>query len=181
MSADLPSSEALAPSSETADAVAPLPEVDVWWGGYDIRAVVPNLLTAIGFTAVIIGVAYYLWDEHRLRANLARWLAYDLNGLLWLYHLLRWSYRLVSCNYRLTTQRLYVWRGIRSLPPPPMHLPDVQAIQVEQNWLERRLDVGRLTVHARGHVEPLVLTGVRRPQVVAALILKSHGHAQPHD
>jgi len=148
-------------------------EVDVWWGGYDPRALVPSVLVGLFFTSIIIVVAYMLWGEYGVRAALARWLAYYLNGFMWLVHLLYWAYRVAGHAYRLTTARLLVWKGFFGLPPPPVALPDLETATVVQTRLEKYLGVGRIVVRVRGRRRPLVLTGVRQPQRAAELLLRT--------
>ncbi|MBL8798861.1 MAG: PH domain-containing protein [Planctomycetia bacterium] len=145
-------------------------EVDVWWDGYALRALLPSFLGCVLLSAGIVLLSYYLWDEHRVRANLARWLAYELNIALWLYHAVRWVWRLGGNIHRLTTRRLYCWRRPLSRPQLVIELTAIHAVAVKQGRFERWLDVGTLIVTVDGQPERVVLRGVRRPWQHAELI-----------
>lgn len=152
----------------------PLPatadEIDVWWDGYDARALLPSFLACVLLSAGIFVASYYLWDEHRVRARLARWLAYELNIALWLYHAGRWAWRLGGNIYRLTTRRLFCWRRILARPHASIELPAIRAVQVEQTPFEQWLNVGTIVVQADGQPAPVLLRGVRSPRQRAELI-----------
>jgi len=145
-------------------------EVDVWWDGYAVRALFPSFIACVLLSAGIVVASYYLWDEHRVRANLARWLAYELNIALWLYHAARWAWRLGGNIYRLTTRRLYCWRRILSRPHAAIELPDIRAVAAEQTPFEQWLNVGTVVVQAEGQPAPIRLRGVRSPRQRAELI-----------
>lgn len=145
-------------------------EIDVWWGAYDPRALVPGVLVGLTNTLLVIILAWLLWRDHGLSDSLARWLAYYLNAFLWAWHLVGWGWTLASTTYRLTTQRLLIWHGFRQLPPPPVHLRDLVEVQVQQTPLEKYLGVGKLLLHMRGSEERRLLAGVRHPQEIAGLI-----------
>jgi hypothetical protein len=162
--------DALPNEPQPAAVSAPVGEVDVWWDGYAVRALLPSFIVCVLLSAGIIAASYYLWGEHGLRANLVRWLAYELNIALWLYHAARWAWRLGGNIYRLTTRRLYCWRRILSRPHATIELPAIRAVLVEQTPFEQWLKVGSIIVQAEGQLAPIRLRGVRSPRQRAELI-----------
>lgn len=154
---------------------APLPpvpaageEVDVWWGAYAGRTLLPAVLTAVAATVVLAVAARLLGRIYQLPPTSARYLTEAVGGVLWLVLASRWLARLVTLNYRLTTRRLFVQRGFYGGPPPGIPLTRIEHVTVAQAPAEHWLGVGRVLVMADGTTT--VLEGVRHPKHVAALI-----------
>src|SRR5262249_42686499 len=82
-------------------------EVDVWWGSYAGRAMLPSFAVCTVLTALISFVTHW-WVHERgwLQLNF-----FGLAGAVWLVQLTRWGRRFFTWNYRLTTRWLYVDRG----------------------------------------------------------------------
>jgi membrane protein YdbS with pleckstrin-like domain len=154
----------------------PAEEVDVWWGGFAGRALVPSFHVCALLTILIIAGALYLggWPGTpfvRASARLAI-------ALIWLLQLGRWGYRMVAINYRLTTRRLFLNRGFRHPGQPGVELSRIRQVVVVRGMWERWLGVGRVRVILGEKESPVVLEGVRDPDYVALEIRKQVKHAQ---
>jgi len=164
-----------APSSAATSAPVgkPVPEkdqeLDLWWGGYSARTMLPSLLICMVLSVGIIAAGVYLHREHSVGAALARYEVYAVLALLWACQLLRFVYRVVFYSYRLTTHRLFWTQGPLSAAAGPIHVGDVRQVLVVQSWAERRVGIGHVYVLAR---EPgcLIFQGVMEPRRVADLI-----------
>ena len=136
-------------------------ELDVWYGAYSGRAMVPRLIQLTLFTLLITLVAWYFgaWRG----SNLVRATALATICLLWFVQGVTWLLRAIALNYRLTTRRLYLQRGFGHPGKPGIQLRDITQVIVEASRLERRLDVGRVRVYSQGSTEPVILEGVLHP------------------
>jgi hypothetical protein len=151
----------------------PAEEVDVWYGSYDGRAIVPRVIQLILLSILIVALAWYLGAWRGQGA--VRYAAMSLLGLLWVYHIIRWVYHVTALNYRLTTKRLFCERGFRHPGKPGAELKSIAQVVVEAGRMERWLDVGRIRLFVHGHDSPLVLEGVRHPFHVAKQIQRRIG------
>jgi membrane protein YdbS with pleckstrin-like domain len=145
-------------------------EVDLWWGGYSGRTMLPSFAFCVLLTAIIFAVATFSWGELGLSATVAHWLTYHLNIIVWLVQLLRWGGRLAAYEYRLTNRRLFCSWGFLFTSPLPIKLADIERVHVQQSPLQHWLDVGSIVVTAKGRPEPMVLLGVAHPQRVTNMI-----------
>jgi Bacterial PH domain len=146
-------------------------EVDVWWGSYAARTMIPSILLSLVFTLVLVGYISYLgaWREESLIRNSVR----GVLAALWSLLLGWWAYRLIATTYRLTTKRLIcaVNFGLHSPPDQGILLRDITHVLVQKNLLERFLGVGRirvLTVHSGR--SGVMMNGVRNTAHVALMI-----------
>ena len=146
-------------------------EVDVWWGCYAARTMLPSFAVC-GVLTVLIGVgAWYLWWHDHVDPLVARYGAYALVAGVWFCQFVRGGYRAVLLNYRLTTRRLFLERWFLHSPFTAIDLRRVATVVVERTPLERRLNVGTIRLLDEGAPSPLaILRGVYQPEVVAAEI-----------
>jgi uncharacterized membrane protein YdbT with pleckstrin-like domain len=143
-------------------------EVDVWWGAYAARAMLPSFLVCLVLTVLIDLVCWLVLPRAFLR-----WSVVGLTGLVWLVQLFRWLRRVLGYNYRLTDRRLFVEHGLVAPVTAEAELPRVKAIKVGRSYLNRLLGVGRLAVYVDDDAQlPLILDGVRRPGQVRDLIAR---------
>jgi hypothetical protein len=171
MDAALPEDPERAPPAAAPEAE----EVDVWWGGYSGRTMVPEFALSGLVTAGIVGLAWYLgaWrDSSWLRSAMP-----ILLGAYWLLLVARWLYRPLSANYRLTTRRLFCEQGFGHPGRPGVELSQVAEVAVEQTLLERLTSVGRIRIELQDRATPpLVLAGVSKPEQIAKLIRRQIRH-----
>jgi membrane protein YdbS with pleckstrin-like domain len=153
---------------------APDEEVDVWWGGYAARTMVPSLVVCVVLT-VLIDLMCWL----TLPRYLLRWSVVSLTGLLWLVQTLRWLHHLLGYNYRLTTRRLYVEHGLFAPETAVADLDRIKAVKVAASLLQRRLGVGKVAVYVDDDAQlPLILDGVLHPWHVREMIARQAGQAK---
>jgi hypothetical protein len=146
----------------------PEQEVDVWWGSYAGRTMLPDFLICAVLTAAIAVATRIVASMVQLGPNFARYTTDGLAGALWLWLLLRWAYRVVAFNYRLTTRHLFYDKAFDKAYRPGIDLAQLREVEVQRGPAERALGVGRLCIRAGG--EPVILPGVRDPGHVAELI-----------
>jgi membrane protein YdbS with pleckstrin-like domain len=158
---------------------APLPdkptvteEVDVWWGAYASRTMLPSFLVCLFVTLFLLGLDWYLRTRN-LRSDLLSSAVLGLAGALWLFEGTRWVYRMIAIHYRLTNRRLLCTRGFRLPDTRAVDLTQITDVSVAQGPVERLLGVGRILVQAPGgRLRPLILEGVWNPQRIARMIRK---------
>jgi hypothetical protein len=176
MDAALPDEPRRAPPSEAEE----VEEVDLWWGGYAGRTVVPEFVLAGLLTVALVGLAWYsgAWKG----ADRLRSLMPILLGGFWLFQVARWLYRVLTANYRLTTRRLLCECGFGHPARPGIELNQVSQIVVERRLFERLAGVGRLRIVVQdGAVPPLILEGVPDPEQVAMLIRRQVQHVRERE
>jgi uncharacterized membrane protein YdbT with pleckstrin-like domain len=159
------SGEGLTPAADSAQ------EVEVWWGGYAGRTMLPAFALCFLLTAVVVLVASLVWQEEHLSDAVISHFALYLIVALWAVVLVRWAYVTVTISYRLTTRHLLVEYGLAHPGLPPLPLETIAKVKVEQNAWERLVGVGRLRIETtNGRTE--CLPGVHAPAVVADEILR---------
>lgn len=139
-------------------------EVDIWWGAYSIRTMVPTFVLCGILTASIILLAVLLWQE--AHPQIIWHATMGLVIAVWIYALSRGAYRMAALNYRLTTHHLFRDRGFRQPGDGVVTLARVRQVLVERNAWEHLLGIGKVRI-LTDHEEPLVLEGVRHPEVIA--------------
>jgi hypothetical protein len=155
-------STAAAPAAVTAERA--LEEIDVWWGSYAGRKMVPGFVLSGLLTAVFFGLAWYFREWH---GNVVRYWVQVAMGGLWTIELAWWVYRLVSAGYRLTTRRLLYYWGLFRPIRLEVDLKDVTQVIVEQKPLDRLLGVGRLRIATKDKPHALIFEAVTRPLEIA--------------
>jgi hypothetical protein len=148
-------------------------ELDVWYGAYSGRAMVPRLIQLTLLSVLILVTAWYLgaWNG----ASAVRLGAIGVLCLLWLVQSILWVRRAVGYNYRLTTRRLYCQQGFGHPGAPGIDLLSITQVQVEASRAERWLNVGRVRVYRDKTTPPVILDGIRYPFHVAKQIRRRLG------
>jgi hypothetical protein len=150
---------------------SPQEEVDVWYGAYAGRTMLPQFLLAGLLSAVLFGLARLLGAWHG--SSVARYLGLAIALAIWALVLTLWLYRMIAINYRLTTRRLFIERGFGHPGRPGVDLNQVDRIDVEFGHLGQKLDVGRLLITLKNDKSgPLILEGVHHPRQVVERIRK---------
>jgi membrane protein YdbS with pleckstrin-like domain len=166
---------AFSPQSDGVRDVAPrtggLQEVDVWWGAYAGRTMLPSFLFCALLTLAAVVVALYLGSRYDLDPLALRYTVYVVAALIWLVQLARWSYRVLTFSYRLTTRRLLLERSFFNSARAAVDLPRIARLNVQQRPVERLLGVGRIYIFEDSKSLPsLELLGVLHPETVANVI-----------
>lgn len=162
------------PHSEADKGVPPvgeLPEpqeVDVWWGAYAGRAMLPSFAACTLWLVAVAFGAWFAWYRFDVDRLTARYWAFALIAVVWLLQLARWAYRTVTFEYRLTTRRLLFDRNFTRSGRAQIDLRDVSGVAVRRGLFDRRLGVGTVRVFARDpRVPTLSLRAVVDPDGVA--------------
>jgi hypothetical protein len=162
----LPTSVSVPVEREPLPVPAPPEEVDLWWGSFASRTMLPSLLGCLLATAAIGWLTWLILPGHLVKLAF-----FGLAGTLWLVQAIRWSYRYFGFNYRLTTRRLFCHRGFLYSPGDQLDLAGVARVQVKANRWDRLVGVGRVLVFPVNPARaPLVLEGVGQPDQTANFI-----------
>ncbi len=138
-------------------------EVDVLWGGYAGRTLLPAFLGTLLATVLL---AWLLWAV--LPARFFKVTLLASAGSLWLLAVVRWTYRFFGYNFRMTNRRLFRARGFLSAPNESVELAAVTRVLVKKNGWDRLVGVGRVLVYPEDPQRPtLVLEGVKHPMRIA--------------
>jgi hypothetical protein len=162
-----------APARENGEALlSPSPgselieEVDLWWGSYSTRTMLPSFLVCIAATVAVAWMTWVFLPPGSVKLTFVA-----LAGSIWLLQVIRWGYRFFGFNYRLTTRRVVCSRGLLYGPGAELELATVARVHVYRRWDERLLQVGQVTVQPDNpNVVPLILEGLVRPAAVAQMI-----------
>lgn len=146
-----------------------LPAEDRLWRGYSPRAAAPGVATAAALSAAVLAGRWHLDGLSALADRIGALAVYAVVLAVWPGVVAGVLYRAVTYTYRLTDRGLFVDRGFRWRPEPPVWLADVTGVRAEAGWLGRRLGVGRVRVDAAGG-RVLTLAGVDDPAGFAAAI-----------
>jgi hypothetical protein len=139
-------------------------EIDVWWGAYAGRRLVPELVLCGVITAVLFGLAWYFREWH---GNVVRYAVQLAMGALWIAELFWSAYRLIACGYRLTTRRLLYYRGLFHPIRQELDLKDVEAVVIEQTFFDRLLGIGNILIASRDNPRSIVFEAVRKAKSIA--------------
>jgi len=154
---------------ESADSVSD--EVDLWWGAYAGRTMLPSFILCFLLTTFIAADSWFMgiWQGF----HPMRYIVQALVGILWLIQGARCVYRAVWTEYRLTTRRIYRSDGIFRRVSRAVDLASVSGVEVEGGPLERLVGVGRIQIFLPKSAQPsLNLEGVRNPEQIAEQIRK---------
>ncbi|HYV34352.1 MAG TPA: hypothetical protein VE988_01530 [Gemmataceae bacterium] len=142
-------------------------ELDLWWGSYAGRAMMPSFAVCIALT-VLIFFGTRLWVPQRY------WFQWTFSGVasaLWIVQLARWGHRFFTWNYRLTTRFLYQDRGVKPLIARRYALPTISRVEVRNNALDKWLGIGDLWICFDDTDQPAaVLKALVAPRTAAGII-----------
>lgn len=143
-------------------------EVDVWWGAYAGRAMLPSFAACALWLVLVSAGAWLLWYRYGVDRLTARYTAFGLIAVVWFVQLVRWAYRTVTFEYRLTNRRLLLDRNFIRSGRSQLDLREIAGVAVARSPLERLIGVGTLRVFTRDPEHPtLSLLAVSDPDAVA--------------
>jgi membrane protein YdbS with pleckstrin-like domain len=158
--------------------VAEREEIDIWWGSYAGRAMLPGFMLCLLVTVLLLALDWYLGFRH-LRTYLISSAILSLAGAVWLFEGTRWFYRMIAVNYRLTNRRLLYTRGFKVPDNWTVELARVAQVSVLRSPLERLLGIGRISIQVYdSSLPPLILEAVLAPERVARTIRRRARQAQ---
>lgn len=152
-------------------------EVDLWWGGYSARAMVPTFVLCALLTVAIIVLAGSLWGE--AHPQLVWHLSMVSVTCVWIYAVARAAYLMAALNYRLTTRGLYRDRGFYKPADGDIPLIHVRQVLVERNAVEHVLGLGKVRVLGDDG-RAIIFEGLLHPENVAADIRQAVEQARKH-
>jgi uncharacterized membrane protein YdbT with pleckstrin-like domain len=141
----------------------PASEENLWSGRASWKSIIPTLLIWVVVTLVVaIGLQLIF---HSVPATLT---GLGLCGVLLLLLLARAAWQIWSMSYRLTSQRLFVRRGILSQTVDQTELLRVDDVRVRQTIIQRMLGLGQVEVISSDRSDAkLVLRDILNPETVS--------------
>jgi len=139
-------------------------EVDLWWGSYAGRAMVPSFAVCFFLTLLALFASRWLvggrgWVQLTFTV---------LASLIWIVQFVRWSRRFFTWNYRLTTRFLYQSRGMKNLVTHRHALEYVSSVSIRRKGLAKLLKIGDIVIWFENSPQsPAVLYAIRDSQRVA--------------
>ena len=161
-----------APAAERVDPVSldaqpdsqldPRTEEDLWEGRASWKSIYPSLLLWLLITLVVtLGIGFI--SEWKFTF----W-ALGLCGLYLLYLFGRHAYQVWSVSYKLSTQRLFIRRGILTQTIDQTELMRVDDVKITQTLIERMIGIGLVEVMASDRSDKsLFLRSISDPEQVA--------------
>lgn len=143
----------------------PQNERDLWSGRASWRSLYPPLVVWGVLSVIVLVAIAILGGEQRatllLYAGIA---AFVILVVVWL----RAALRVWTTSYRITTQRLFVRRGILSQTVDQTELLRVDDVKMSQSLLQRALSIGDVTMTSSDRSDPeITLAGIDQPAQVA--------------
>jgi len=141
----------------------PATEEDLWSGRASWKSIIPTLLLWLVVTLIVtIGIQVIF---HRAPATLT---ALALCVALLLFLLARAAWRIWSRSYRLTTQRLFIRRGILTQTVDQTELLRIDDVRMRQTLIQRLLGIGQVEVISSDRSDSaLVLRDILTPETVS--------------
>jgi hypothetical protein len=148
---------------QTLPASLPPDEVDVWWGSYAGRTMLPSFAVCLLATGLIAWLVWIFVPSGYVKPAFL-----GLGGAVWLVQGIRWALRFFGLNYRMTSCRLFHHWGFLDSARKQVELADVAQVLVKSSGWEKRLGVGQIIlVLEKAPQTPVILKGVRQPARVA--------------
>lgn len=140
---------------------AAIPEKDIWQGHSSWKNYSDLLLVALGWTVVAVIIGF-------TTPPAVVWMAIGLTILAWVYVLGRMAYGVLSCRYRLTTQRLFIERGILSRTIDQTELIRVDDVRIHKRLLDRLMGLGSVQIMSTDASDKQIrIVGVENPDQLA--------------
>jgi uncharacterized membrane protein YdbT with pleckstrin-like domain len=157
------SSEPRQPRAAPPSQLDPATEEDLWSGRASWKSIVPTLLLWLVVTLVVtIGIQVIF---HQTTATL---IALALCAAFVLFMLARTAWRIWSRSYRLTTQRLFIRRGILTQTVDQTELLRIDDVRMRQTLIQRLLGIGQVEVISSDRSDSaLVLRDILTPEAVS--------------
>lgn len=156
------------PKAAPSEPAATGPEEELWRGGYSGRALTPAWAFCVIFAGAVLACALLLLPPEQSSYRLAL-SALALLPALWV--TARFLVARLSVRYRLTSERLFLERGILSREMSELELVRVDDVTVHQSLIERMVNVGKVTLATTDASDPgISLESIDRPLEVKETI-----------
>ncbi len=155
--------DALQPPEDSHD-INPSAERDLWHGRQSWKTMYPMLgLWLLALIGVVVLIIVY--------PNLRSWWWFAGLGVLLLVLVARTGWRVVSTSYRITTQRMFIRRGVFSQSVDQTELLRVDDVTMRQSLLQRVLGIGNVKVSSSDRSDANVeLVSIAEPAKVVEFI-----------
>lgn len=148
-------------ASNAPETAEPGPETDIWQGQTSWKSYSDLLLAVLAWSvvAVVVGFTTPPW---------AVWTVIVLTAVAWLYVFGRIAHAVLSCRYRLTTQRLFIERGILSRVIDQTELIRVDDVRIHKKLLDRMMGLGSVQILTTDATDKDIrIVGVDNPDQLA--------------
>lgn len=144
-------------------ALDPANERDLWAGRSSWRAIFPTLLV---WSIVTVVAMIAIWASTRNSSFVFATIVAALTVALLLF--VREAFRVWGTSYRLTTQRLFVKRGILSQTLDQTELLRVDDVKIRQSLLQRLMGIGTVEIMSSDRSDKLItVDDLDQPELVA--------------
>lgn len=143
------------------------PETEVWSSNPSWRALVATALFWLIPSGIVAGLVWALFHSVAgVLSMLAAGLLLAAADALWR------AVGLLAVRYRVTTERLFIRRGIFSQQFEQLELSRVDDVRVSQSMLDRLLGIGQVELRGRGSADAIlfVLPSIAAPLQVAETV-----------
>lgn len=156
--------EALASQGTQAGApMDPSTEKEMWTGRSSWRAIYPTVLVSILAIAAIAVLVHVFMKNNAVTLTVV-----GIGAAVLLILAARTAWGIWSTSYRLTTQRLFIRRGIFSQTVDQTELLRVDDVRVRQSLLQRMLGIGEVEMMSSDTSDKdLRIRDVENPEVIA--------------
>ncbi|MCO6437909.1 MAG: PH domain-containing protein [Phycisphaerae bacterium] len=128
-------------------------------------------LWLVAIIAVAVLVGWIASSSESLNWRGAFWIDLGVAGLSGLWVLGGVAWKIWSCRYRLTSQRLFIERGILSQTIDQTELVRVDDVRIRKSLMDRVFGLGSVVVNSTDATDrQLIIVGIPDPDRVAELI-----------
>ncbi len=161
------------PRADQAAQLDPAQEKDLWAGRASWKSLVPPLAGWLGLTLIAVLVLY------AISQNWLIWWAWLIGAVLTTTAIARHAWTIISMSYRITTQRIFVRRGVLTVTMDQTELLRVDDVKTRQTIIERMLGLGRVEVYSSDRSDSrLILADIDQPEQVAEFVRRNTRMAQ---
>lgn len=141
--------------------VAPESEEELWVGHTNWKHFADLILVALGWSVIAVIVGFTM-------PRIMAWIVGIMAALGWLYVAGRILHAILNYRYRLTTQRLFIERGILSRTIDQAELIRVDDVRIQKTLLNRFTGLGSIEVFSTDASDRQVtIRGVPQPEHIA--------------
>jgi len=150
------------PHDDGTHSLDPVTERDLWHGRASWKGIYPPAILLLLAAIVVCGVLLYYGQSKWVVTALLTALA------LLLVLLARHAWHVWQTSYRITTQRLFIRRGILRQTVDQTELLRVDDVRMRQTLLQRALGIGDVDISSSDRSDAKVtLVGIDEPPIVA--------------
>jgi uncharacterized membrane protein YdbT with pleckstrin-like domain len=147
---------------DEAEQLDPANEKDLWQGRQSMKTMYPTLVFWLLLVLIVVGFSSYQWA----------WTGFNWSAIVMVILLIllvsRTLWKIAATSYRITTQRLFIRRGILSQSVDQTELLRVDDVKMTQSLLERVLGIGSVEISSSDRSDGfLALRGIAEPATVA--------------